>query len=175
LAGQQGRCGYGPRLPLLVISPWAKHNYVDHTLTDQSSILKFVEDNWRLPRIPGSFDAIAGSLGAHVRLPAAQRLTLEHRLDLSGQLDVGRVGHGRGAELGVGLAAAGCLEVVGDEVVGVDLGLRAGGQLLAGVLLHRGELGSGDRGAALGREVDLLRRELAVYLVVDEVVRPRQQ
>jgi phospholipase C len=62
LAGENGRCGYGPRLPLLVISPWSRHNFVDHTLTDQSSILKFVEDNWRLPRIDGSFDAIAGSL-----------------------------------------------------------------------------------------------------------------
>ena len=29
LAGQNGRCGYGPRLPLLVISPWAKPNFVD--------------------------------------------------------------------------------------------------------------------------------------------------
>jgi len=62
LAGQNGRCGYGPRLPLLVISPWAKRNFVAHTLTDQSSILKFIEDNWRLPKISGSFDAIAGSL-----------------------------------------------------------------------------------------------------------------
>ena len=62
LAGENGRCGYGPRLPLLVISPWAKHNAVDHTLTDQSSILKFVEDNWRLPKIAGSSDAIAGTL-----------------------------------------------------------------------------------------------------------------
>jgi phospholipase C len=62
LAGESGRCGYGPRLPLLVVSPWARHNAVDHTLTDQSSILKFVEDNWKLSRISGSFDAIAGSL-----------------------------------------------------------------------------------------------------------------
>ena len=31
-----GRCGYGPRQPLMVISPWAKPNYVDHTLTDQT-------------------------------------------------------------------------------------------------------------------------------------------
>ena len=58
----QGRCGYGPRLPLLVISPWAKTNFVDHTLTDQSSILRFIEDNWDLGRIDGSFDAIAGPL-----------------------------------------------------------------------------------------------------------------
>jgi phospholipase C len=62
LANQNGRCGYGPRMPLLVVSPWAKTNFVDHTLTDQSSILKFVEDNWKLPRIAGSFDAIAGPL-----------------------------------------------------------------------------------------------------------------
>ena len=64
LAGEQGRCGYGPRLPFLVISPWAKHDAVDHTLTDQSSIIRFVEDNWKLPRIAGSFDKIAGSLNA---------------------------------------------------------------------------------------------------------------
>ena len=62
LAGQQGRCGFGPRLPLLVISPWAKHNYIDHTLTTQSSILTLIEDNWSLPRIAGSFDAISGTL-----------------------------------------------------------------------------------------------------------------
>jgi len=62
LAGQQGRCGYGPRLPLLVISPWARANYVSHRLTDQSSILKFVEGNWGLGKIRGSFANIAGSL-----------------------------------------------------------------------------------------------------------------
>lgn len=59
----QGRCGYGPRLPLLVISPYAKRNYVDSTVTDQSSILRFIEDNWGLERIGNqSFDAKAASL-----------------------------------------------------------------------------------------------------------------
>ena len=58
------RCGYGPRQPLLVISPYAKLNYVDHTLTDQTSVLKFIEDNWQLGRIGDqSFDARAGSIG----------------------------------------------------------------------------------------------------------------
>lgn len=58
-----GRCGYGPRLPLLIISPFAKANFVDHTITDQSSILKFIEDNWNLGRIGNqSFDEKAGSL-----------------------------------------------------------------------------------------------------------------
>lgn len=59
----QGRCGYGPRLVLVAISPYSKVNYVDHTVTDQSSILRFIEDNWNLGRIGGgSSDAIAGSL-----------------------------------------------------------------------------------------------------------------
>jgi phospholipase C len=60
----QGRCGHGPRLPFLVISPWAKRNFVDHTPTDQSSIIRFIEDNWLAgQRIGnGSFDALAGSI-----------------------------------------------------------------------------------------------------------------
>jgi phospholipase C len=52
-------------MPLLVISPFAKRNFVDHTLTDQSSVLRFVEDNWlNGERIQpgGSFDTIAGPL-----------------------------------------------------------------------------------------------------------------
>jgi phospholipase C len=59
----QGRCGYGPRVPLLAISPYAKRNFVDHTLTDQTSVIRFIEDNWRLGRIGDqSFDERAGSL-----------------------------------------------------------------------------------------------------------------
>ncbi|HEV3150939.1 MAG TPA: alkaline phosphatase family protein, partial [Acidobacteriaceae bacterium] len=63
-AHAQGRCGYGPRLPLLLISPWSKQNYVDHTLTDQTSVLRFIEDNWlEGQRVGnGSFDAIAGTV-----------------------------------------------------------------------------------------------------------------
>jgi phospholipase C len=63
-ANAQGRCGYGPRLPLLVISPWSRQNFVDHTVTDQSSIIRFVEDNWlNGERIgQGSFDGIANSI-----------------------------------------------------------------------------------------------------------------
>jgi phospholipase C len=63
LAAIEGRCGYGPRQPLLVISPFAKTNFVDHSLTDQSSVLRFIEDNWGTGQIGGgSFDQIAGSL-----------------------------------------------------------------------------------------------------------------
>jgi len=59
-----GRCGYGPRQPLLVVSPWSRVNFVDHSITDQSSVLRFIEDNWlggeRIGQ--GSFDAIANSI-----------------------------------------------------------------------------------------------------------------
>jgi len=59
----QGRCGYGPRIPLLIVSPYARHNFVDHSLTDQSSIVRFIEDNWLSgQRLLGSYDAIAGPL-----------------------------------------------------------------------------------------------------------------
>ena len=33
---------------MLVISPYARHDFVDHTYTDHVSILKFIEANWRL-------------------------------------------------------------------------------------------------------------------------------
>ena len=60
----QGRCGYGPRLPYMVISPWARRNFVDHSMTDQSSTIRFIEDNWldgqRIGN--GSFDTIANSI-----------------------------------------------------------------------------------------------------------------
>jgi phospholipase C len=59
-----GRCGYGMRQPLLVISPYAQENFVDHTLNDQSSVIRFVEDNWlggqRIGN--GSFDMIASPI-----------------------------------------------------------------------------------------------------------------
>jgi phospholipase C len=59
-----GRCGYGPRQPFLVISPWAKENFVDGTVTDQTSVLRFIEENWLGGQTigQGSFDAIAGSI-----------------------------------------------------------------------------------------------------------------
>jgi phospholipase C len=62
----QGRCGYGPRMPFLVISPWAKKNSLDATVTDQSSITRFIEDVFlSSQRIGGgSFDSIAGPLTA---------------------------------------------------------------------------------------------------------------
>jgi phospholipase C len=63
LGGYQDRCGYGPRQPLLVISPYAKSNFVDHSVTDQSSILRFIEDNWQTGQIGNfSFDTKAGSI-----------------------------------------------------------------------------------------------------------------
>jgi phospholipase C len=56
LGGEQGRCGLGPRLPMLVISPFTPRNHVDHNLSDQSSIINLVEYNWHLPGIAGSYD-----------------------------------------------------------------------------------------------------------------------
>ena len=72
----QGRCGYGPRQPLLVISSYARQNYVDHQLTDQSSVLRFIEDNWKLGRIGnGSTDEKAGTLDGLFDFASGRRAT----------------------------------------------------------------------------------------------------
>ena len=61
LDGLQARCGYGPRLPLVVVTPYARENSVDSSVIDQSSITRFIEDNWNLGQIGNvSFDMIAG-------------------------------------------------------------------------------------------------------------------
>jgi phospholipase C len=59
------RCGFGQRLPLMVISPYTRDNYVSNNLTDTTSVVSFIEDNWlNGERISGSYDAISGSLDA---------------------------------------------------------------------------------------------------------------
>ncbi len=65
-AHAQGRCGYGPRIPMLVISPYAKANFVDNTVLDQSSTIRFIEDNWLAgQRIGnGSFDTVTNSIAS---------------------------------------------------------------------------------------------------------------
>ncbi len=83
-AHAQGRCGYGPRLPLLVISPMARANFIDHTVTDQTSIIRFIEDNWlggeRIGQ--GSFDALAHSIRSMLD-PDPPRLLFPRRLFLN--------------------------------------------------------------------------------------------
>jgi len=67
---RRGRCGVGPRLPLLVISPWAKQNNVDNTFTDQASIPKFHR---------GQLESGAGSVGSP---PTGPRGTLVNGVQL---------------------------------------------------------------------------------------------
>jgi phospholipase C len=63
-AGQyKGRCGPGPRLPMLVVSPWTRVNAVNSTQLEQASITRFIEDNWALGTVGDqSFDTRAGSM-----------------------------------------------------------------------------------------------------------------
>jgi phospholipase C len=43
--------GDGPRIPLLVVSPYARKGHVDHVYNDHASIAKFIEKNWDLPTL----------------------------------------------------------------------------------------------------------------------------
>ncbi|HEX6507829.1 MAG TPA: alkaline phosphatase family protein [Chloroflexota bacterium] len=60
--GPGAQCGYGPRVPYLVISPYARDNAVDHTLIDQTSTTRFIEDNWLGSKRLSTFDSRAGSI-----------------------------------------------------------------------------------------------------------------
>jgi acid phosphatase len=40
--------GDGPRIPMILVSPFTRPGFVDHTYTDHVSILKFIEANWGL-------------------------------------------------------------------------------------------------------------------------------
>jgi phospholipase C len=48
---QVDKFGFGIRVPLIVISPYAKPGHIDHTIGEFSSMLRFVEDNWGLAQL----------------------------------------------------------------------------------------------------------------------------
>jgi phospholipase C len=54
--------GLGFRVPMIVVSPYAKRGYVSHTQYEFGSILKFIEENWSLGSL-GSTDQRANSIG----------------------------------------------------------------------------------------------------------------
>jgi phospholipase C len=64
MGGIPDRCGYGQRLPFVLLSPFARTNYVSNSLTDTTSIPAFIENNWLGGARTGtsSFDNIAGSI-----------------------------------------------------------------------------------------------------------------
>ncbi len=67
--------GYGYRVPTLFISPYVRHGTIDSTVYDYTSILRFIEENWKLQPLTAR-DATANSIGAALdlaRAPAAPR------------------------------------------------------------------------------------------------------
>lgn len=45
--------GPGTRIPAIIVSPWAKKGFVDHTPYDTGSILRFITRRWQLQTLPG--------------------------------------------------------------------------------------------------------------------------
>lgn len=77
---ENGRCGPSQRLPMLVISPYAKRNYIDHTPVGQASVVAFIEQNWGLPSVDdetvsGSWDTRDGSIQGMFDFDAKPNLT----------------------------------------------------------------------------------------------------
>lgn len=71
---QNWGCGfaYGFRVPLIVVSPYAKQKYVSHATHDFGSILKFIEEVYNLPSL-GYADAYADDLSDCFQFQAAPR------------------------------------------------------------------------------------------------------
>jgi phospholipase C len=129
---EQGRCGPGPRLPFIVISPYAKSNFVSTTEIEQSSVVSFIEQNWRLGTIPDSADKISGSIlnmfnfgkgGGHNPatfispqtgkvIPAGQVLNVAHAAKLT-SVPVAASRSGTSDEWTIGAAAAALIVLAG--------------------------------------------------------------
>jgi len=62
--------GYGFRVPALFISPYAKAGTIDHTVYDYTSILRFIEDRWKVQPLTAR-DASANSIAAALDLSQA--------------------------------------------------------------------------------------------------------
>jgi phospholipase C len=61
---QKDAFGFGPRVPALVISPYARPGYIDPDIYEFSSILKFIETRWRLPHLTARDDQASAMLQA---------------------------------------------------------------------------------------------------------------
>jgi len=73
------RWGPGSRVPTIIVSPFAKHGFVDHTQYDTASILRFITRRYRLPVLPG-LAARDAALKAHGSKPMGD---LTHALKLA--------------------------------------------------------------------------------------------
>jgi phospholipase C len=77
---QVDQFGLGPRVPLLIVSPYARPGYVSHTVYEHSSILKFIETRYELPPL-NSRDITASNMldSFDVKQPPQAPLVLETR------------------------------------------------------------------------------------------------
>jgi phospholipase C len=86
----------GPRVPTIVISPYAKPHFVDHTTYDFSSILKFVEDRFKLPPL-SRYDAASQNMmdGFDFSQAPLKPLLLRQRTCPPGSYQTSSYFHGR--------------------------------------------------------------------------------
>jgi len=90
--------GDGPRIPLIIVSPFTKGGHVSHVYSDHVSITKFIERNWRLkPLTNRSRDNFPNP----VSLPFNPYVPLNSPA-ISDLFDLFQFGHGRGNGQGNG-------------------------------------------------------------------------
>ncbi|MEA3082321.1 MAG: hypothetical protein QOC89_18 [Paraburkholderia sp.] len=74
------RWGPGTRIPALIVSPYAKKGFVDHTQYDTTSILRFITYRFSLPTLPGiaARDAALVSNGSKPMGDLTAALNIKH-------------------------------------------------------------------------------------------------
>ncbi|HLQ30854.1 MAG TPA: alkaline phosphatase family protein [Ktedonobacteraceae bacterium] len=95
---QEDGVGLGPRVPLIVISPYAKPGYISHQQSEFSSFLKFIEENWSLPNL-GQRDALSqtGDLMDYFDFGQTQPTLIEPQLNFTQTLRTPSYGDGKGS------------------------------------------------------------------------------
>ena len=84
------RWGPGTRIPAIIVSPYAKKGFVDHTQYDTTSILKLIETRWGLAAL-GQRDAAADGLtnaGVGERLYISRRTVSTHLSHIFAKLGI---------------------------------------------------------------------------------------
>src|SRR5664279_4239543 len=69
---QVDKNGYGMRVPALLVSPYARRGFIDHTTFDYTSALAFIENNWHIAPLTAR-DRAANSIGNAFNFAAAPR------------------------------------------------------------------------------------------------------
>jgi phospholipase C len=128
--------GEGFRVPTLVVSPWVKHHFIDHTEYEFASLLRLTEDNFQIPTL-GQRDSQANDMMNSFDFNQAPQPTLMEPATFVGPAAVSTTATGTSASTAVSNPAQTTVQtptswpISGFSPIAIILGLTFGGLLIA--------------------------------------------